>query len=54
MVINEIPIKLVITEKEDGVISVSFPNPKINLSDYNLDSEIEPKLLKRITSVLEL
>jgi len=53
LAINEIPIKLVITEKENGIVNVSFPNPILNLSDYNLDKEIALELLKRVTTILE-
>ncbi|WP_158838446.1 DUF302 domain-containing protein [Polaribacter sp. L3A8] len=53
LAINEIPIKLVITEKENGIVSVSFPNPVLNLSDYNLNKEIALALLKRVTTILE-
>lgn len=54
LAINEIPIKLVIAEKENGVVSVSFPNPTLNLSDYNLDQKIASELLERVTRILEI
>lgn len=54
LAINEIPIKVVIYEKENGNISVSFPNPKINLSDYNCDEEMASELLEKINTILDI
>jgi len=54
LAINEIPIKLVVIEKENGIVNVSFPNPLLSLSDYNLDKEIASELLQRVTSILEI
>ncbi len=52
LAINEIPIKVVVIEKDDGIISVSFPNPVVNFSDYNLDSQTASELLERIGTIL--
>lgn len=54
LAINEIPIKLVVSEKEDGTTSVSFPNLTINLSDYDLDSQIGIELLERTETILKI
>lgn len=50
--INEIPIKLVITENEKDEISVSYPNPKERFQDYNLDPQIGEELLEKTELIL--
>ena len=54
LAINEIPIKIVIAEMDNGSVSVSFPNPENNLSDYNLDSGIGKDLLNRTLKILDM
>ncbi|HDZ06209.1 hypothetical protein LCGC14_0292110 [marine sediment metagenome] len=54
LAINEIPIKIVISEEKNGVVNVSFPNPETNLRDYNLDLDIGNELLNRTLSILEI
>ncbi|WP_074409155.1 MULTISPECIES: DUF302 domain-containing protein [Aquimarina] len=54
LAINEIPIKIVVYEKENGNISVSFPNPKINLGDYNCDEEMASELLEKTNTILDI
>lgn len=53
LAINEIPIKLVVREISKNNVSVSFPNPTINLSDYNLNSTMAEELLNEINEILE-
>jgi len=53
LAINEIPIKLVIREIDNSKVSVSCPNPTINLSDYNLDKKMAEELLQNINRIFD-
>ena len=54
LAINEIPIKVVIIENQDKSVSVSFPNPMVTLSDYDIKKEMAVELLNRINTVLTI
>ncbi len=53
LAVNEVPLKIVIREIENCKISISFPNPTINFSDYDCDKEIGLELLGKIKSILK-
>ncbi|MDF4202831.1 DUF302 domain-containing protein [Maribacter sp. SA7] len=54
LAINEIPIKVVVAEEDNGSINVSFPNPVLNLSEYNIEHSIAKELLERTLKIIDI
>ncbi|MEO1054048.1 MAG: DUF302 domain-containing protein [Bacteroidota bacterium] len=53
LAINDIPMKLVLLDMENGKTDVSFQNPTGSLKDYNLDTEMLEELLSRINNIMD-
>lgn len=53
LAINDIPLKIVISYRDERTTSISYQNPAKNLSDYNLDDFTKNELLERVQTLLE-
>ncbi len=51
---NDIPLKIVLRDLEDGTTEVSFQNPIGNLIDYNVESEMLLELELRLDEIFYL
>jgi uncharacterized protein (DUF302 family) len=48
LAVNEVPLKIVIREIEPDKTSISFPDPVVNLDDYNVNNDMASELLTKI------